>query len=78
MSLPELIHNIGLQGGHRVRGRVLCDTWLYVSTDMRFSRGTLFTVYGKGTEYQDYEVIEVLATTSSYQKFRVAKLPPTL
>lgn len=78
MSLPALIHDIGLQGGHRLYGRVLCDTWLYLNTDRRIPRGTLFTLYRGGTESEDYEVIEVLSTHGSHQKFRVAKLPPTL
>lgn len=76
MSLPVLIHDIVLQGGQRLYGRVLCDTWLYVNTDLRISRGDLFAIYGD-VEH-DYEIVEVLMTGRSYQKFRVAKLPPTV
>lgn len=76
MSMPLLIHDIVLQGGHRLYGRVLCDTWLYVNTDRRISRGDLFAVYGDME--QDYEIVEVLMTGSSYQKFRVAKRSPVL
>lgn len=72
MSLPVLIHDIVLQGGYRLYGRVLCDTWLYVNTDRRISRGDLFAIYGDMEN--DYEIVEVLATNSTYQKFRVAKL----
>lgn len=77
MSLPALIHDIVLQGGHRLCGRVLCDTWLYVKTDRRISRGDLFTRHENDAHW-DYEIVEVLATNSGYQKFRVAKLPDTL
>lgn len=74
----ELLDDIGLQGGERLRGRVFCDTWLYVNTHQRISRGTLFTLYRGGTDSEDYEITEVLMTHGAYQKFRVAKLPPTL
>lgn len=79
MSLPVLIHDIGLQGGHRLYGRVICDTWLYLNTDRRISRGTLFTLYRGGIESEDYEITEVLMTSATgHQKFRVAKLAPNL
>lgn len=73
MSQPELLHDIVWQGGCRMRGRVLCDTWLYVETDMRISRGKGFTWHDWGG-HKDFEVIDVLATYGPYQKFRVAKL----
>ena len=77
MSLPVLIHDIVLQGGHRLYGRVLCDTWLYTSTYVLISRGDTVTQVKNGAPVY-YEVTDVLVSNAAYQKFRVAKLPPVL
>lgn len=74
--MPVLIHDIVLQGGHRLSARVICDIWLYVSTDRRISRGDRFTLYRGDGSREEYEIREALVTASSYQKFRVAKLAP--
>lgn len=74
MSFPEFIDTIKMYG-KSIPARMLCGTWLYVRTDYYIDRSHLFWL-ARDDSY--YRVEEVLATNSSYQKFRVAKLPPVL
>lgn len=69
------MHDVVIHYGTHLPARILCDVWMYTEWDYGFARGDLVEKVQADGQRVPYRIEEVLVTNSTYQKFRVAKLP---